>query len=104
VLSSNCCCSGQGISITYSEYVSIALVIQHAKRMHCIMLSSVAYPALPYYLINGMAFWKKVIEHKMRVLIFSTIFSETIPILRRNIFVINVRTPSSKVSVILVRF
>jgi len=32
----------------HSEYVFIALVIQHAKRMHRIILSSVAYPALPY--------------------------------------------------------
>jgi hypothetical protein len=37
----------------------------------------------PHYPINGTAFWKKFIEHKMCVLIFLTIFFETIPILRR---------------------
>jgi len=36
------------ISITYSECVSVALVIQHAKRMRRIILSSVACLAVPY--------------------------------------------------------
>ena len=43
--SCNNCCSGKAISMTYSECVSVALVIQHAKRMRCIILSSVACPA-----------------------------------------------------------
>jgi hypothetical protein len=58
-------------------YVCIASVIQHAKRMHRIILSSVAYPALPYISTlshNWHSFLQKVIEHKMHVLIFSTIF------------------------------
>jgi hypothetical protein len=33
--SSNHCCCGKAISITYSECVSVALAIQHAKRMRC---------------------------------------------------------------------
>jgi hypothetical protein len=36
------------VSITYSECVSVALVIQHAKRMRRVILSSVACPAVPY--------------------------------------------------------
>jgi hypothetical protein len=41
------------------------------------------YHIFPYYLINGTIFGKKrVIGHKMRVLIFSTILSETFVILR----------------------
>ena len=36
------------ISITYSECVLVALVIQHAERMHSILLSSVACLAVPY--------------------------------------------------------
>jgi hypothetical protein len=36
------CCRDKAISIAYSEYVSVALVIQHAKRMRRIILPSVA--------------------------------------------------------------
>jgi len=36
-LSCNHCCRGKLISITYSECMSIALVIQHAKRMRRVM-------------------------------------------------------------------
>jgi hypothetical protein len=39
--SRNHCCSGKPIRVTYSECESLALVIQHAKPMHCIILSSV---------------------------------------------------------------
>jgi hypothetical protein len=33
------CCRGKAVSITYSECVSVALFIQHAKRMRRIILS-----------------------------------------------------------------
>ena len=46
--SRNHCCGAKTISITYSECVSVALVIQHAKRMRRIKLSSVACPAVPF--------------------------------------------------------
>jgi len=36
--SRNHCCSGKEITITYSEYVSVALVIQHAVRMRRIIV------------------------------------------------------------------
>jgi len=36
--SRNQCCSGKAISITYSEWVFVALVIAHAKRMRRITL------------------------------------------------------------------
>jgi len=48
-------CRGKAIIITYSECVSVALVMQHAKRMRNILLSHVASPTLqyfPHYLIN----------------------------------------------------
>ena len=35
-------------NITYSECVSTALVIHHAMRMRCIILSLVDYRALPH--------------------------------------------------------
>ena len=46
VRSLNHCCSRNAISIVYFEYVFVALVIQHAKYMRVIILSSVACPAL----------------------------------------------------------
>ena len=64
------------MSIIYSECVSVALVIQHAKRMRRIILSSVICRALPYFSalshkrhdLRG----KKVTEYKVCVLICST--------------------------------
>jgi hypothetical protein len=40
---------GKAISSTHSEYVFVALVIQHAKRMRRIILPSVAYLALAHF-------------------------------------------------------
>jgi len=44
------CCRGKTASIPHSECVSIALVIQHVKRMRRTVLSSVACPAIPHFL------------------------------------------------------
>ena len=48
------------LSITYSECVFVALVIQQAKRMRCIILSHLwpapLYHIFPHYLINGTIF------------------------------------------------
>ena len=43
-------CRGNAISITYSEYVFVALIIQHAKRMRRIVMSSVTCMILPYFI------------------------------------------------------
>jgi len=64
--------------------VFVTLDIEHAMRMH--HLSTAASPTLQYfsnYLINGTIFEKKVIEHKMCVLIFSTMLPEIFLIIRR---------------------
>jgi hypothetical protein len=39
----------KSINITYFECVFVALVIQHAKRMRRILLSSVACPNIQYF-------------------------------------------------------
>jgi len=51
VRSRNQCCRGKEISITYSEDVFVDLVIQHAKRINRIMLSSLAC-ASPLWLLQ----------------------------------------------------
>jgi len=72
------------MSITYSERVSVALGIQHAKRMRHVVICGIAGSAKISHLISQKAkFRKQVIEHKMCVLIFSTNLSETFLILRR---------------------
>jgi hypothetical protein len=74
----NNCCRGKAISITYSQLVFVALVIQHAKPMRIIILSSVASPTLPYfstYLLKDTIFRKKSYWTQNCVLIFSTTFA-----------------------------
>ena len=77
-------CSGQAVHITYSECVCVcvcvcvcilAIVIQYAKCMCHIILSSVTSLAAPYFfhIISYMVrFLEKVTQHKMCILIFST--------------------------------
>jgi hypothetical protein len=63
--------------LTYSECVSVTLVIRSAKRMRRIILSSVTCPALPHFSTLSHKrndFREKVTEHKMPVLIFCTTF------------------------------
>jgi hypothetical protein len=62
--------------------VSVALIIQHEMRRHiavCILSFSTRF--FRHYLMNDTIFEKKVIEHKMYVLIFSTTFTSNIYIL-----------------------
>ena len=47
--SCNHCCRGKEISITYSMFVSVASVIQHAKHMCLIILSYEACQPVPYF-------------------------------------------------------
>jgi len=43
------CCCGKAISITYSQCVSVALIIQHAEPMLPIVLLSAVYLAVQYF-------------------------------------------------------
>jgi len=40
---------GNAKSIIYSGCVSVALIIQRAKRIRCIVMSSVVWRAIPYF-------------------------------------------------------
>jgi hypothetical protein len=107
--SHNNCCHGTAIYITYSECVSVLLVIQHAKCMRCIILSSTACLVLPNFSTlshKKHAFWKNVIECNLCVLILSTIFVRNIFQSKKNwarCYYILHRS-SCKVPVILARF
>ena len=54
-------CRAKARSITYSECVFVALIIQHAKRIRRFILSSLAHQAEPHYLINYKIFGGKFI-------------------------------------------
>jgi hypothetical protein len=89
--------------------VSVALVIQPAMRMRRVILSSVTCLALPYFSTvshTRHSIRKNVIEHKMCVLIFSTILSEIFLIIKtiKRDIIINVHRSLCKVPVFLVRF
>jgi hypothetical protein len=56
LLSRKFSCRRQAVSITYSEFVPVTLVIQHAMRMRRIISLCAACPAVQYfshYLIKG---------------------------------------------------
>jgi len=64
----NHCCCGKVINIKYSECVSVALVIQHAKRMHYAILPTVTPLGIQYFSKlshNWHNYWKKVVGHRM---------------------------------------
>jgi hypothetical protein len=90
----------------------LALVIRHAKRIFSapfyIVLPSVACLALPYFSTlshKRQDFRIYVTEHKMCVVIFTALLSETFLIIRINQrLIMHLPRSSCKVPIILVRF
>ena len=108
-LSRNYYCPGKALIITYSERVSVALVIQRAKRMRRIILSSVGCLALPFLSTlwhKRHDFRKEVIEHERVFRLFLRFLSEIFPILRRikRDIIVNIGRYSCKLPVTFVTF
>ena len=64
----NHCCRRKARSISYTECVFVALVIQHAMCLRRIILSPATCLVLPYFSTlshKGYGFREKVIEHTM---------------------------------------
>jgi len=55
-------CSGKPVSITYSEFVSVALVILHAP--HCHLWPALLYNIFPHYHTKGKIFEIKLLNTK----------------------------------------
>jgi len=74
-------CRGKALSITYSERISVSLVIQNTKRMRLIVLLSVSSTAAPYFstISHKPHNLKKILDHKTCVLIFSTTVVRNVP-------------------------
>ena len=51
--------------------VPVALISDHSKRMRCVILSSLACLDVPYFSTARFS-EKKIIDHNVRVLVFST--------------------------------
>ena len=91
--------------------VFVALVIQHAMRMHRIIMSSVAYLPQQYFstlshkCCDFLKKKKKVFQFKMCFNITYTLLSETFLILRRiqGDIIINAHRSSCNVQIIPVR-
>jgi len=84
----------------------LALLVQHAKRMLRIALSSVSCPALPYFskVSHKLHNFNKEILNIKRVVIFPTSSSEIFLSLRRirGYFIINMYRSSRKIPIILI--
>jgi hypothetical protein len=70
----------KAVSVTYSEGVFAALIIQHAKRMRHTVICCLSGSTIFLYIPGE----KKVTENKMRALIFSKTFVRKISHSKKN--------------------
>jgi hypothetical protein len=93
-------CRERAIIISYSEPVSVSLVMQHEMGMRCIIKSSMACPSVSYF--RG----KKLLNMKFVFWFSLNILSETFLILRLNVrdLIKSVHWPSCKSPVIPATF
>ena len=85
----------------------VALSIQHAVLVRCIILSSVAWLVLPYFSIlshKQRECWKKGIEKKMFCFLLRFLTENFLILIRIERDIINVHRSSGEAPVILVRF
>ena len=118
-------CSGKAVTITYfflcvcvcvcererecggwvgvGACARVVLILQHAMRRHIVISAASLAPPYISKLSHKRQDLKKVIDHKMCVVIFYTLLLETFIILRtiRRDIVINVKTSSCKTLVVL---
>jgi len=73
------CCSEKTINITYSVCVFLSLGIEYAMRMHYIVICGLPVSKIFFHIFSKIArLSKKVIEHKICILILSTTFARNI--------------------------
>ena len=88
----------------YSECVSVQLIIQHAKQVRRIVTCGLSDAIIFFHIVLYTVRFGGGggVEHKMWVLIFSTLLTETLLILRiiRRDIITNVHRSSRKVSVL----
>jgi len=72
--SCNHCGRGNAISITYSESVFVALVIQHVMRMRHSVICGLSGPKIFLHIISQKVRFSGRKSHEMCVMIFSTNF------------------------------
>jgi hypothetical protein len=91
--SQNRCCRGKASCSTYSECVSVALVIQNARRMRRNILSSVLCQAIPHFCI---------LSHKvynLKLLNIKCVFWLSVQLLPATFLILRITQPDTSTNV-----